>query len=424
MTSPHSRSFLEIPPDSPFPLQNLPYGVFRPPRGGDPRPAVAIGDHCLDLRVVEEAGLLSHALQAEPPFFQGNSLNPLMERGARVWTRLRQRLQELLSESCQELQSRQSIRDEALLPLDQIESCLPVEIGDYTDFYSSREHARNVGTMFRGEENALLPNWLHLPVAYHGRSSSIVVSGSPIVRPKGQIRGDDQERPRYAPTQLLDFELEMGFLVGPASELGRPVPIGKARDHVFGLLLVNDWSARDIQRWEYVPLGPFLGKNFATTLSPWIVTLEALEPFRCQGPRQDPEPLEHLKQPQLDSFDIQLEVFLQSPGMLEGQSICRSNYRYLYWSLSQQLAHHTSNGCNLRTGDLMASGTISGSDPTSFGSLLELTWKGTKPIEMADGSQRRFLEDRDRLTLTAWCQGDGYRVGFGECSGVILPALG
>ena len=415
----HLKSFVDIAPDSHFSLQNLPFGIFRPGRGKSPRPGVAIGDYCLDLQVIEEAGLLSDVGPGDQRYFQASSLGPFMAAGPVPWKKVRARLQLLLSENSTELSTQQNLRDRALYPLTQIESCLPIEIGDYTDFYSSREHATNVGIMLRGKENALMPNWLHLPVGYHGRSSSIVVSGTRIHRPQGQTRADDQEMPSFGPSRLVDFELEMGFFVGPGSELGKPVPTDQARRHIFGMVLVNDWSARDIQRWEYVPLGPFLAKSFATTISPWIVTLDALEPFRCQGPLQDPEPLAYLKQPPRDTFDIELEVQLQTPKMETGHPLCRSNYRFLYWSLSQQLAHHTINGCNLRTGDLMASGTISGNDPTSYGSLLELTWKGTKPIPLPSGEERRFLQDGDELTLSGWCQGDGYRVGFGNCSGKL-----
>ncbi len=418
-TKSHLKSFLNIAPDSHFSLQNLPFGVFRPSPEESPRPGVAIGDSCLDLQVIEEAGLLIDAQPADERYFQTSSLCNFMAAGPLPWKKVRTRLQELLSVGSSELSAQQDLRNRSLRPLAQIESCLPVEIGDYTDFYSSREHATNVGTMFRGKENALMPNWLHLPVAYHGRSSSVVVSGTPIKRPHGQTQADDQEIPSFGPSRLVDFELEMGFFVGPGSQLGTPIPADQARQHIFGMVLVNDWSARDIQRWEYVPLGPFLGKSFATTISPWIVTLDALEPFSCQGPPQEPQPLSYLKQPPRDTFDIELEVRLQTSGLDAGFPICRSNYRHLYWSLSQQLAHHTINGCNLRTGDLMASGTISGSDPSSYGSLLEITWKGTKPVHLPSGEERRFLKDGDELTLAGWCQGEGYRVGFGECSGKL-----
>jgi len=303
---------------------------------------------------------------------------------------------------------------------------LPVEIGDYTDFYSSKEHAINVGTMFRGPDNALMPNWTHLPVGYHGRSSSIVVSGTDIRRPNGQQKPGDGP-PVFGPCKLLDFELEMGFFVGPGTELGQSIPVDNACEHIFGLVLVNDWSARDIQKWEYVPLGPFLGKSFATSISPWIVTLDALEPFRRPGPIQDPQPLPYLQVSRDGSYEIQLEVALRSEQMakesMAPQTLTRSNFRYLYWDMCQQLAHHTSNGCNVGPGGLMASGTISGPTRDSYGSMLELTWRGENPIELPTGERRKFLEDGDELTMTGFAQGDGYRIGFGEVAGRVLPAM-
>jgi fumarylacetoacetase len=300
---------------------------------------------------------------------------------------------------------------------------LPADVGDYTDFYSSREHASNVGTMLRGPDKALMPNWLHLPVAYHGRASSVVVSGTDVRRPRGQYKPEADPAPTFGPSRSLDFELEVAAFVGPGNELGRPVPLGEADEHLFGLVLLNDWSARDVQAWEYVPLGPFLAKNFATSISPWVVPLEALAPFRTAGPVQDPEPLPYLRSTGERTYDIHLEVTLQSGRMAEPQRVCASNFKYLYWDLRQQLAHHTVNGCNLRPGDLLASGTISGPEPGSYGSMLELTWRGTRPLALPGGEERRFLQDGDRVTFTGWCQGAGYRVGFGEVTGRVLPAL-
>jgi fumarylacetoacetase len=300
---------------------------------------------------------------------------------------------------------------------------LPVEIGDYTDFYSSKEHATNVGAMFRGSENALTPNWLWLPIAYHGRASSVVVSGTDVRRPRGQTKADDAASPDFGPSKALDFELEMGYFVGRGNPLGEPIAVDRAAEHVFGLVLVNDWSARDIQKWEYVPLGPFLAKSFGTSISAWVVTVEALEPFRVAGPVQDPPPLAYLQTAGLDSHNIELEVELQSLSMDVPQTICSSNFRHLYWSIAQQIAHHTSGGCNLRTGDLLATGTISGPTPDSRGCLLELTRGGRDIIHLENGEERRFLEDGDRVTIRGWCQGDGYRVGFGEVTGSILPNL-
>lgn len=299
---------------------------------------------------------------------------------------------------------------------------LPVTIGDYTDFYSSKEHATNVGRMLRGEENALMPNWLHLPVAYHGRASSVVISGTPIPRPKGQIKPDDEANPIFGPCRTLDFELEMGFFIGPGNSLTKSISTSEAMDHIFGLVIVNDWSARDIQKWEYQPLGPFLAKNFATSISPWIVPMTALEPFRTSGPIQDPQPLPYLQSPNESAYDIHLEVALTPEGDSTKHTICRSNCKYLYWNFCQQLAHHTVNGCNMRPGDLLATGTISGPSPDSYGSMLELAWRGTKPIDIGQGQTRKFLQNGDTVTMTGWCQGNGYRVGFGEVTGKIMPA--
>jgi fumarylacetoacetase len=315
------------------------------------------------------------------------------------------------------------LRREALVPMADATLRLPVEIGDYTDFYSSRDHASNVGTMFRGADHALVPNWVHLPVAYHGRASSVVASGTDLHRPLGQTRPDESAPPVFGPSRAVDFELEMGALIGPGNELGQPIPIEQAEDHVFGLVLVNDWSARDIQKWEYVPLGPFLSKSFGTSISPWVVALDALEPFRVAGPLQDPPVLDYLRSPGAWAYDIQLEVSLEPAGR-PATVIARSNARYLYWNFCQQVAHHTVGGCNLRTGDLLATGTISGPQPHERGCLLELTWGGRQAVELAGGQTRRFLEDNDRVTFSGWCQGPGYRVGFGTVTGKLLPPRG
>ena len=424
MTDPTTRltSFIEVSPTSHFPIQNLPYGVFRPRTGGAPRVGVAIGDYVLDLAVLEAGGHFDDPLlQAHRPF-AAPTLNAFMALGPAAWQAARIRISHLLRADTPTLRDDADLRARALHPLRDVAMCLPADIGDYTDFYSSREHATNVGTMFRGKENALMPNWLHLPVGYHGRASSIVVSGTDVRRPCGQIKPDDGP-PYHAPSRLLDFELEMGFFVGPGNPLGTPIDIRQAADHIFGMVLVNDWSARDIQKWEYVPLGPFLGKSFATTLSPWVVPMAALAPFRCAGPPQDPAPLPYLRTDGPSAFDIHLEVHLQGKAMPEPYPICRSNARYLYWSIYQQLAHHTVNGCNARPGDLMASGTISGPTPESYGSLLELSWRGTRPLSLPEGETRTFIQDGDRIVMTGWAQGEGYRVGFGEAAGRVLPAL-
>ena len=346
-----------------------------------------------------------------------------MALGRPAWTETRAMVSKLLDSRSPELRDNEKIRERVLLPVENIIPQLPVEIGDYTDFYSSKEHATNVGIMFRGKENALMPNWLHLPVAYHGRASSVVLSGTPVRRPRGQVKPDDSDVPVFSPCRLLDFELEMGFFTGPGNDLGSPIPVEHAHKHIFGMVLVNDWSARDIQKWEYQPLGPFTAKNFATSISPWVVTLDALEPFRCPGPEQDPEPLPYLAGGGDRSYDISLEVDLEGEDTGGPLTISRSNFKHMYWSISQQLAHHTITGCNVRSGDMMASGTISAPDEGGYGSLLELTWKGTKSIQFPNGEERKFMKDGDTMAIRGWCQGDGYRVGFGEVTGRILPAL-
>ncbi len=418
-----ARSFVEVPAGSDFPIQNLPFGVFRPEGDRAARPGVRIGDLVLDLRGLEAAGGFEACPHLPRGTFDAPELNPLLALGRPAWREARAALTRLLGASEPRIRDDATLRERLLFPASRVEMVLPARIGDYTDFYSSKEHATNVGTMFRGKDNALMPNWVHLPVAYHGRASSIVPSGTPVRRPRGQVKPDDASLPSLAPSRQLDFELEVGFLVGPGNELGRPIPVTEARDHVFGLVLVNDWSARDVQRWEYQPLGPFGSKNFATTISPWVVTLDALEPFRCAGPEQDPEPLPYLGESGDGSYDIRLEVRLGTGGSAAPATICRSNFRHLYWSIAQQLAHHTITGCNVRPGGLMASGTISGPGEEGRGSLLELAWRGTAPVRLPSGASRSFLEDGDTVLITGWCEGDGYRVGFGECSGTVLPAL-
>ncbi len=419
---PALRSFVPVAPESHFPIQNLPYGVFRRRSGGPPHVGVAIGDQVLDLTLLEDEGLLDGAPWRGRRVFQGPTLNPFMALGRPAWQEARSRISLLLRDSEPTLRDRADLRNRVLVPMREVDMLLPVEIGDYTDFYSSREHATNVGTMIRGAEQALNPNWLYLPVAYHGRASSVVISGTDLHRPQGQAKPGDAATPTFGPSRSLDFELEMGFVIGPGNELGRPVPVAAAAEHIFGMVLVNDWSARDIQAWEYVPLGPFLSKNFGTSISPWVVTLDALEPFGTAGPVQDPPPFPYLQAPGPWAFDIHLEVYLQGEKMPRPHRISASNLRSMYWNIAQQLAHHTVNGCNLRTGDLLATGTISGPTPDSAGSLLELAWRGSRPLAFPGGEQRAFLHDGDRVTLTGWCQGAGYRVGFSEVTGKVLPA--
>ncbi|RME38899.1 MAG: fumarylacetoacetase [Planctomycetota bacterium] len=416
------RSWVEVEPESEFPIQNLPYGVFR--RAGEAsRVGTAIDGYVLDLAALHEAGLFEGTAVAERNVFARDCLNELMATGRNVWSEVRKRLVDLLADGGDPvLRDDAALRERALISMKTVELLLPVRIGDFTDFYSSKEHATNVGIMFRGRENALMPNWLYLPVGYHGRASTVFVSGHEVVRPCGQIKTDEAAAPVFAPSRLLDFELEMGFFVGTGNEPGEPIPIDEAEDHIFGMVLLNDWSARDIQKWEYQPLGPFLGKSFATTISPWVVTLDALEPFRAAGPPQDPPPLPYLRQSREGVFDIRLEAHIKSERMEAPVRITETNFKFLYWTPAQQLAHHASNGTSLRTGDLCGSGTISGPTKTSRGSMLELCWKGTEPLRLPDGSQRTFLADGDTLILRGWCAGNGYRVGFGECAGTVLPA--
>jgi fumarylacetoacetase len=417
------KSFIEIKADSHFPIQNLPYGVFSTNSHPNPRVGVAIGDYVVDLSILEEQGFFEPIIDRGITFFNQSFLNHFMELGHEIWSGIRKKLQLLLSEDEPQLRDNDKLRKQVLLPKEEVELHLPVKIGDYTDFYASKEHATNVGIMFRGKENALMPNWSHLPVGYHGRASSVVLSGTDVRRPLGQIKPPDSNAPIFEPCRQFDFELEMGCVIGVGNDRGEPIPIEEAEKHVFGMVIVNDWSARDIQSWEYQPLGPFLSKNFATSISPWVVPLEALEPFRVKGPTQDPKPLEYLEQPEPGLFNIQLEVHLRGEEMSTPKRICSGNYRSLYWSMAQQIAHHTIGGCDLNPGDLLASGTISGTEKDSQGSLLELTWRGTEPIRLNEEEQREWLEDGDELTMTGWCQGDGYRIGFGEVVGVIEPAL-
>lgn len=401
-----------------FPLQNLPYGIFSTGNGA-PRVGVAIGDQVLDLTVLDDAGLLPAAAKGA---FAAASINRFIALGKPVWTETRARLTTLLSADDTTLSGNAALCAKALVPMSAVTLHLPVEIPGYTDFYSSREHATNVGRMFRDPDNALLPNWLEIPIGYNGRASSVVVSGTDLRRPNGQIKLPNEARPLFSACRKLDYELEMAFIVGKPSNLGEPVSTAAAPEHMFGMVILNDWSARDIQQWEYVPLGPFNSKSFGTSISPWVVTMEALEPFRRDNPAQSPEPLAYLQQQSRNAYDIALEVTLQPEGAAVSTTVCRTNFKAMYWTMAQQLAHHTVSGCNVRIGDLMGSGTISGTTADSCGSLLETTRNGSEPVALADGGKRGFLEDGDTVTMTGWCQGEGYRVGFGEVTGKILPA--
>ncbi|WP_322103372.1 fumarylacetoacetase [Paraburkholderia sp. J41] len=405
-----------------FPIQNLPFGVFSSAHDARARAGVAIGDQVADLSVLREAGLLHLPEHATRDVFTRGALNGFIALGRETWRSVRVQLSALFESGNATLRDNAALRERALIPLEAATLHLPVEIPGYTDFYSSKEHATNVGSMFRDPKNALLPNWSEMPIGYNGRASSVVVSGTPVRRPNGQLKLPDQERPVFGACRKLDIELETGFIVGRGNALGEPVACERAEEHIFGMVLLNDWSARDIQQWEYVPLGPFNAKTFATTISPWIVTLDALEPFRVAQPAQEPQPLDYLRHAGDHAFDISLEVRLRPEGASVATTISRTNFRHMYWTMAQQLAHHTVAGCNTRVGDLMGSGTISGPTPDSFGSLLEITWNAKNPLELASGGTRGFIEDGDELTLAGWCQGDGYRVGFGTCAGTILPA--
>lgn len=400
-----------------FPIQNLPYGVFRT-RDSSPRVGVAIGDRIVDLDVLVRAGIL----RCDESVFAQASLNSLIALGRAAWRSFREQLSDLLRDTNQSLQQNTALRSRALVPQTDATMLLPVEIPGYTDFYSSKEHATNVGMLFRDPKNALLPNWSEMPIGYNGRASSVVVSGTPVRRPNGQIKLPDHERPVFSACRKLDLELETGFIVGVPNALGEPICCEEAEQHIFGMVLLNDWSARDLQAWEYVPLGPFNAKTFATTISPWVVTMDALEPFRTAQPLQDPQPLAYLQHAGDHAFDIHLEAWLKPAAAEEATAIARTNFRYMYWSMAQQLAHHTVSGCNTRIGDLMGSGTISGPTRDALGSLLEMTFNGRDPVTLASGEKRTFIEDGDELILRGWCEGDGFRVGFGECSGTILPA--
>lgn len=418
--NPQLKSWVEVNPGSDFPIQNLPFGIFKT-NDRTARAGVAIGEYILDLAAIAESELFN-SLSFDKTVFSKCTLNDFIALGKFVTNAVRERVSDLLNAENSELRDNAELKAKALVKQSEAEMLIPVHVPNYTDFYSSKEHATNVGIMFRDPANALLPNWKHLPVGYHGRASSIVVSGTPIHRPKGQTKADDAPAPSFGPCKLLDFELEMAFITGKATKLGESISTANADDYIFGMVLFNDWSARDIQKWEYVPLGPFLAKNFGSTISPWIVTLEALEPFRVETPTQEPEVLPYLKFEGKRNFDINLGVEIV-PENGKGKTVSRSNFKYMYWNMAQQLAHHTINGCNICVGDVYASGTISGPTPDSYGSMLEISWQGKKPVQMPDGTERKFILDNDTVVMRGWSEKDGVRIGFGECSGKILPAI-
>src|SRR6056297_3913325 len=403
---------IEIPENSDFSIHNIPFGIFST-KDRSPRVGVAVGEHILDLAAVAELDVFDF----NTALLEKDTMNDFISLGKEITTRVRKKIQYWLKEDDSVLAG----KPELFVKQSEAQMHMSVAVGDYTYFYSSLEHATNVGKMFRDPENALLPNWKHIPVGYHGRASSIVVSGTAIKRPKGQVMPKDATEPVFKPSARLDFELEMGFITGKNTQLGDRIATADADDYIFGLVLFNDWSARDIQKWEYVPLGPFLGKSFGSSMSPWIVTLEALAPFKVAGPKQDPKVLPYLKYTGKSNYDIQLEVGLH-PEQSEESIVSTSNLKYMYWNMQQQLAHHTVNGCNINVGDVMASGTISGRDESSYGSMLEISWGGTKPVTLKDGSTRTFIEDNDTVIMRGFAEKDGIKVGFGEVSGKILPS--
>ncbi len=416
--NPQLKSWVKVTPDSDFPIQNLPFGIFRI-KNKNPRVGVAIGKQIIDLSRLCKNGFLKDC-GIKKNVFRSSSLNSLLSLGKLVGRNVRERVSELLRSDNPELRE-YSKMDKMFVRQKKVEMLIPVKARDYTDFYSSIEHATNVGTMFRDPENALLPNWRHLPVGYHGRAGSIVVSGTPVQRPLGQTKAPEAATPSFGPSKRLDFELEMAFVTCGKTNLGESISIQDTDDFIFGFMLFNDWSARDMQTWEYVPLGPFLAKNFASSVSPWVVTMDALEPFKVPGPKQEPEVLPYLRFAGERNYDIDLEVSI-TPEAGEENVISRSNFRYMYWNVAQQLAHHTVNGCNINPGDIYASGTISGHDPSSYGSMLELAWKGTKPIQLSDGSQRTFINDGDTVIMRGNASNNGVRIGFGKVISQVLPA--
>lgn len=418
-----SRPWLAVSAESDFSLQNLPFGIFRSSGAKEARVGLALGDWVIDCAVLFEAGLLSSVAGLRREHVFADSLNPLLAAGAPVWRALRLRVGEIFTQGNDVLRSQADLHSRALVKMNEAALLLPTKVSNYVDFYSSREHASNVGAMFRDPQNPLLPNWLHIPIGYNGRSSSIIPSGTPFRRPNGQLKADADPAPVFAPTRQLDFELEMAFITGGQTQLGEMIPVNTADDFIFGLALLNDWSARDVQRWEYVPLGPFLGKTFATSLSPWIVTLDALQPFRVHGPEQTVPVLRYLQSSGPQAYDVHLEVWLKSARMTDAVRICRTNFKHMYWNMAQQLAHMASNGTNIEVGDVYGSGTISGPTPDSYGSMLELCWKGTKPIALPDGTTRTFIQDGDTVIMKGWCEKDGVRVGFGEVRTEVLPAV-
>ena len=418
-------SFIDIAADSDFSIHNLPYGIFSDAKdvtgNNNRRAGVAIGEHVLDLSILEAEGLLS---LTGGPYFDQPTLNAFIDSGRDNWTKARSTIQTLLSADIDTLRDNKDLQAKALFKQADVTMHLPVHVPGFTDFYSSKEHATNVGTMFRDPKNALLANWTEMPVGYNGRASTVIVSGTDVIRPSGQLKPNPDERPIFSPCKRLDFELETAFVVGRGNDIGQPIAVDAAADHIFGMVLLNDWSARDIQKWEYVPLGPFNGKTFASEVSPWIVTMDALAPFKTACPTQEPKPLAYLNEKDSNnSFDINLSVELLPENSDEATVVCETNFKYMYWSMAQQLTHHTITGCKVEVGDMMGSGTISGPTPDSYGSMLEIAWNATKPVTLKGGETRSFIEDGDTVIMKGYSEKDGIRVGFGEVRGKVLPAL-
>ena len=418
-------SFIDIAADSDFSIHNLPYGIFSDAQdaagNNNRRAGVAIGEHVLDLSVLEAEGLLS---LTGGPYFDQPTLNAFIDSGRDNWTKARSTIQTLLSADIDTLRDNTNLQAKALLKQADVTMHLPVHVPGFTDFYSSKEHATNVGTMFRDPKNALLDNWTEMPVGYNGRASTVIVSGTDVIRPSGQLKPNPDERPIFSPCKRLDFELETAFVVGRGNDIGQPIAVDEANNHIFGMVLLNDWSARDIQKWEYVPLGPFNAKTFASEVSPWIVTMDALAPFKTACPTQEPKPLAYLNEKDSNnSFDINLSVELLPENSDEATVVCETNFKYMYWSMAQQLTHHTITGCKVEVGDMMGSGTISGPTPDSYGSMLEIAWNATKPVTLKGGETRSFIEDGDTVIMKGYSEKDGIRVGFGEVRGKVLPAL-
>ena len=418
-------SFIDIAADSDFSIHNLPYGIFSDTKdaagNNNRRAGVAIGEQVLDLSVLEAEGLLS---LDGGSYFDQPTLNAFIDSGRDNWTKARTIIQTLLSNASETLRDNTDLQKKALFKQADVTMYLPVQVPGFTDFYSSKEHATNVGTMFRDPSNALLPNWTEMPVGYNGRASTIIVSGTDVIRPSGQLKPNADERPIFSPCKRLDFELETAFVVGKGNNIGQPIAVDDAAEHIFGMVLLNDWSARDIQKWEYVPLGPFNAKTFASEVSPWIVTMDALAPFKTSCPTQEPKPLAYLaEKDNNNSYDITLSVEILPENADSATVVCETNFKYMYWSMAQQLTHHTITGCKVEVGDMMGSGTISGPTPDSYGSMLEIAWNATKPVSLKGGETRSFIEDGDTVIMKGYSEKDGIRVGFGEVRGKVLPAL-